>query len=122
MSSWSGILTNALISSEERASSIRLRRQVPLHLTLIAAEVRQHQEQPADHPRPEGVRLTQVELEVDGLEPSGRAGEMERLTEADVVRDAEHEDRHGRRHAAATMMNICLTSVHATACTPPSVV
>ena len=35
----------------------RLRRQVALHLALVAAEVRQHQEQAADHARPERVGL-----------------------------------------------------------------
>ena len=79
----------------------RLRRQVALHLALIAAEIRQHQEQPADHARPERVGLAQVEREVDRLQPAGGAGQVQRLAEADVaagcptIRIAD-----GRRHAA----------------------
>ena len=47
-SACSGIFTYALISSDCAAFVDRLRRQVALHLALVAAEVRQHQEQAAD--------------------------------------------------------------------------
>ena len=74
----------------------RFRRQIPLDLALVAAEVRQHQEQPADHPGPERVRLARIEAEIDRLQAPGRSRQAQRLPERDVLYDAVHKDRHRR--------------------------
>ena len=75
----------------------RLRRQIALHLALVAAEVAEHQEQPAQQAGPEGVRLVEVEREVDGLQPAGGAGDVQHRLQPHVVRQAEDQrgDRRG---------------------------
>ncbi len=77
----------------------RFRRQITLHLALVAAEIREHQEQPADHARPERVGFAQIEFEVHRMQPPGRAGEVHRLSEADVAGDAHDEHHDSREHA-----------------------
>ena len=48
-------------------------REVSLHLALVATEIRQHQEQTAQQSGPERVGLSDVEREIDGLQPPRRA-------------------------------------------------
>ena len=57
----------------------RFRGEIPLNLALIASEVRQHQKQAADQAGPERVRLTQIKAEVDRVQPSCRACQIEGL-------------------------------------------
>ena len=87
---------------QERVARLvqRLRGEVALHLALVAPEVRQVQEQPADEARPERVGLLRIEVEVDGVEPAGGARHVQRLPDADVVRQAEDQEQH-RAHQAA---------------------
>jgi hypothetical protein len=59
---------------------------------LIAAEIGEHQEQPADESRPERVGLFQIEGRIDGGEFSGRAREMERIGERDFGRKFREDD------------------------------
>ena len=62
----------------------RLRGEVALDLALVAAEIRQHQEQPADEPGPERVGVVRIEAEVDRREASRCAGDVQRLAQRHV--------------------------------------
>ena len=75
----------------------RLRREIPLHLALVAAEIRERQEEAAEQARPERVRLVQIEPEVDGLETSHRTRDVQRRSRADALGQP-HEQQH-HRHA-----------------------
>ena len=77
----------------------RLRRQVALHLALVAAEIRQHQEQPAQQPGPEGVGLRPVEAEVDGSQAPRGAGHVQRIADTHIGRQTEDERDDDRDQA-----------------------
>ena len=76
-----------------------LRGQVALHLALVAAEIRQHQEQPAEQPGPEGVGLRPVEAEVDGSQAPRGAGHVQRIADAHLGRQPEDERDDDREQA-----------------------
>jgi hypothetical protein len=76
----------------------RLGGEVTLHLALVAAEVRQAEEQPANQSRPQGVGLAQVEPGINRLQPSGCTSELQRLAEADLAGDAVDQDADRRQH------------------------
>ena len=89
----------------EAALAKRTPGEIALHLALVAAEVGEHQEEPAEEPRPDGVGLARVGVEGQGLQPAGGAGDPERLAEAHLLgeppddrteaeQDAEQDDQH----------------------------
>ena len=71
--------------------------QVALDLGLVGAEVGQHEEGAADEARPEGVRLVDVEREVEDLEAACGAGDVERFARGHGhFRDQDDDDRQQR--------------------------
>ena len=82
-----------------------LRGEVPLHLTLIRPEVREHKEGAADDAGPERVGVVQIEREVINAETPGRAGDVQRGRRRDRKLDQERDDDGDQR-----------------ACTPPIIV
>ena len=60
----------------------RLRGEIALHLALVGAEVRQHEERAADHARPERVRVREAEREVEHAQPAGGARDVQRFDSA----------------------------------------
>src|SRR5215469_17164271 len=63
----------------------RLGREVPLDLALIAAEVGERQECPADESRPDRVFLLEIEPEIDGVKLPDRPGDVKRAGDAHAV-------------------------------------
>ncbi len=71
--------------------------EIALHLALVGPEVRQHQERPADHARPERVPLAHVEREVEDSQPAGRPGDPERFVGIHGHLDDEHDHDRDER-------------------------
>ncbi len=74
--------------------------QVTLHLGLIAPEISQRQEHPADQAAPEVVLIVRVEMRVYHIQLSGRPGQAYRVDEGDALRQEMHRNSE-RQHQRA---------------------
>ena len=80
---------------------------VALHLTLIGAEIRQHQERAAEDPRPERVRLRKIEGKIKHAEAAGGAGNRERVVKRNGhAHDEHYHDGEQRAHNDDHLLDI----------------
>ena len=93
----------------EAALRDRFAGEIALHLGLVAAEIGQRQEHAADQAAPEVVAVVPIEVQIHGVQPARRAGELHRVEERDVVRQQQNRDdqrQHQRDDDHAHLLHV----------------